>query len=270
MISYKFHSFFMTKKFILLTGDDSVRAEGLILIKRIVEKFADYQIVATKEQMSGVGAALTFKGNEYGKEIVDGHEALWVKGYPSDAVYFSFRYLDRKPDLVISGMNSGENIEDATMVRSGTIAAAITASMARGVPAIAFSRRMTSDDWLKDHDGSFNEELLRYPGEMIEKVIHKALEYNFPKGEFWNVNFPVKETKTLKVVPTNLGGTYPNEQDFDDKKYWYNFEVVYEGWPEGTDAGEIERGNATITPCRLRVTNYDELDNLKKVFDENS
>jgi 5'-nucleotidase len=257
----------MTKPFILLTGDDSVRSEGIILIKRIVQEFADYQIVATHDQMSGVGAAMTFRGGPWGKETVDGdHEAIWVEGYPSDAVYFAFKYLDRKPDLVISGMNHGENVEDATMIRSGTIGAAHTASATRGVPTIAFSKRVTPGDWDKNHDGEFDEYLLKYPGLIIEQVIKKALKYKFPKDSFWNVNFPAKETSVLKVVPTNFHGSYPNEQAIDQTKYWYDFEVKYTGWREGTDAGEMERGHATLTPCKINFTIDSELNKLEKYF----
>ena len=79
------------KPFILITGDDSVRAEGSILVKRVVEKFADYRIIATKEQQSAVGAKINLKnGGEWGTEQVDGVEAIWVDGTPGDSVYFAF------------------------------------------------------------------------------------------------------------------------------------------------------------------------------------
>ena len=70
----------MQKPFILITGDDSVRGEGIILVKRIVEKFADYQLIATKDQQSAVSGKLNFRGGIWGKEDVDGHEAVWVDG----------------------------------------------------------------------------------------------------------------------------------------------------------------------------------------------
>ena len=117
----------MSRPFVLVTGDDSVRAEGIILVKRIIEKFADFKIIATKEQQSAVGGKMNFRGGSWGKEIVDGVETIWVDGSPVDSVKFAFSYLDRKPDMVISGMNTGENVDNSTMA-SGTFNAALQAT----------------------------------------------------------------------------------------------------------------------------------------------
>lgn len=256
----------MTKKFILITGDDSVRAEGIILLKRVVEKFADFQIVATKNQQSAVGAAIDLHGGEWGKEIVDGHEAIWVDGYPSDATYFAFDYLKRKPDLVISGVNHGENIENSSVIRSGTLACAVTASASRYVPSVAFSMRISSKDWRKEHNGTIRENLIDYPGKLIEKIIKKALDYNFEKGTFWNVNFPERITEEIKIVRTNEDGTYQNHQNIENNRFEYKLDAVHENWPEDTDAGALSSGFVTITPCKVEYTDYSQLDSLKKIF----
>ena len=163
------------KPFILITGDDSVRAEGSILVKRVVEKFADYRIIATKEQQSAVGAKINLKnGGNWGTEQVDGVEAIWVDGTPGDSVYFAFDYLKKigkKPDLVISGMNLGPNFSDGSLLISGTVCAASIAALSRHTPAIAFSFYDSGKNWLKDHDGEFDEKMLEYPGEVMKKFI---------------------------------------------------------------------------------------------------
>lgn len=258
----------MSKPFILITGDDSVRAEGIILLKRVVEKFADFAIVATKDQQSAVGAALGLKGGEWGREVVDGHDAYWVTGYPSDAVYFAFaKFKDRKFDLVLSGMNHGENIENTTLPRSGTIAAAFTAAASRFTPAVAFSRRISSKDWhSKQHDGTINADLLEYPGKLIEKIIKAALEYDFPARTFWNANFPEAPTTQLRVLPTGDSQSYPNNMLIAEQKYNYDFISQYEGWDEATDSGALSAGVATLTPCRVEYTDHAQLQKLEELM----
>lgn len=259
----------MTQKpFILLTGDDSVRAEGLILVKRVVEKFADFQIIATLNQSSGAGAGITLNGGDWGKENVDGHEAIWVGGKPSDAVFFAFDYLDQKPDLVISGINYGANLQNDSYI-SGTIGATLCAAQSHKIPSIAFSWDMHSKNWQKDHDGGFDNSLLIYPGNLCERIIKNALEYKIPERNFWMVNFPENPTSTIKLVRTNEAGFYPNGQIIQKGKYIYENKIVRTGWEDGTDAGELSKGFATITPCKIEFTNSQELEKIKdlRIFD---
>ncbi|MBD3363378.1 hypothetical protein GF362_06700 [Candidatus Dojkabacteria bacterium] len=254
----------MTKPFLLLTGDDSVRAEGLILIKRIVEKFADFQIIATKEQHSACGAKLSLKGGEWGKEVVDGVEVIWLDGTPADSVFFAFDYLEKSPDLVISGLNFGENVSNG-MCSSGTIGAAIAAAESRQTPCIAFSMVCSSKHWLKDHDGSFDSSLLEYPGEIIEKIIKRALELGIPERIFWNVNFPSQKTSKIEIVRTAEDGYWPNYQDIDDKSFKYRPVVERKGWARGTDSGELVKNSITVTPCKVEFTHRKELQRLKNI-----
>jgi 5'-nucleotidase len=251
--------------FILITGDDSIRAEGSILVKKVVEKFADFKIIATKDQQSGVGGKITLKGEcKWGTEIVDGIEAIWVDGTPGDAVYFAFDYLKRKPDLVISGMNTGPNFSDGSLFISGTVAAASIAANSRQTPTIAFSFNASGDNWMKIHNGDFNEELIDYPGKMIERFIRLALKHKMPKGDFWNINFPVNPTEKIKVVETYKGAQFPNRVKIVDDKFSYipefgSLDIV----PENTDVKELSNGFITFTPCRTQFTKQDELERLQ-------
>lgn len=254
----------MPKPFFLLTGDDSVRAEGIILMKRVVEKFADFKIVATKDQQSAMGGRINRTGT-WGTEIVDGAEAIWVDGSPSDAVYFAFEYLDRKPDMVLSGVNIGENVSYA-IHRSGTVAAAMTACQARQTPAIAFSLVVDSDVWHKDHDGSFRKELKKYPGKLLGEIIKKAQTYDFPANTFWNVNFPPKPTKDIRIVETGEGDYWLNHQKIDADTFAYINQKQTKNWKPTTDVGALYQGSATISPCRVRYTDDSQMDDLKKLF----
>lgn len=255
------------KKNILLTGDDSVRAEGLILVKRIVEKFADFEIVGTKDQMSAKGCAFNLSGGKWGTEQVDNLQVHWVEGYPSDAVYFALEKFSEKPfDLVVSGVNYGLNLDNATMIRSGTVAAAITASVSRGIPAIAFSMEVESEKWLMNHTSEFDRELMKYPGNFVEKIINHALNYNFDEGEFWNINIPTT-AKNIRVAKTSKVPIYPNNQLIEDNTYNYALNENHDQDPD-TDAALLRAGYVTVTSCKLNFTNHDKLDDLKAIFYE--
>jgi len=256
----------MSKPFFLLTGDDSVRAEGLILARRIVEKFADVAIIATKEQQSAVGGKLNFKGGNWGKEIVDGFETVWVDGSPGDAVNFAYDYLDKKPDFVISGVNLGENVDNSTLA-SGTFSAALRASYCRATPAIALSLEVPVDDpsWLEDHNGDFREELLDYPGIMLEKIITMFMEKSKSWFGVWNVNFPEENTDKIKFCPNYTNNYFLNRINVNnDKTFGYAHDGInLKDIAPDSDVQTILDGFIAITPIKYDLTDWEELEKLK-------
>lgn len=252
-----------TRPFFLLTGDDSVRAEGIILVKRLVQDWADFQIVATREQMSGAGSKATFPGGTYGTELVDGHTAIWVSGTPADAVYFASQYLDRPIDMVISGMNLGQNITNE-MHRSGTVGAALTAAQCRDLKAIAVSIMVSEDKFFMQHNGAFDETLLEYPGKILLSLIQKAHAYNMPPQTFWNINFPAKPTSQIKVVPTSNDHYWINDMTIKEGSYAYR-DTLGDNLTPGEDIYELTHGAITITPCKVEYTDKGELERLKQL-----
>ena len=251
------------RPFFLLTGDDSVRAEGIILVKRLIQDWADFQIVATKEQMSGAGTRANFPGGHYGMEEVDGHQALWVDGTPADAAYFASQYLERPIDLVISGMNLGQNVTNE-MHRSGTVGAALTAAQCRQLKALAVSMEVDGEKMFMHHTGTLDERLLEYPGKKLLQLIKAALDYSFPPRTFWNINFPAKPTETIKVVPAADDQYWINDMSIKEGVYAYNDTAEVQLTP-GKDVYELTiAGNITVTPCRVEFTDYQQLDKLDK------
>lgn len=255
----------MTKPLVILTGDDSVRAEGLILVKRMVEDIVDLKIVGTKEQQSAVGTKVNLRGGEWGTEVVDGVEAIWVDGSPIDAAQMSIQYFGRKPDLLISGMNIGENLTESMLI-SGTVSAAISAVIMKDVPAIAFSMIQPVEKHFMEHKGEIDEELLQYPGELIRQIVEKALKIGIPKGTFWNVNFPETFTDEIKIVKTAKHGYFKDGIQSEGNRFKYDGVRVTEGWSEDTDAGALLKGFATINPVKLQFTDFDEIGRLKFEF----
>lgn len=196
----------MKIKRILITGDDGYNSIGTRILVRMLRDKYDLSIAATNEQQSGVGGKMTLdkKHMKWGKEKVEGVEAIWVDGTPVDAVEFAQGYFKKKFDLVISGINLGENIGVA-LFSSGTFAAAVRSI---GVMitdrCISMSMMANSEaDWLHNHSGKDNiQRKLKYPGEVVIKMLNLCLSEDFFGTNIVNINFPVKPTNKYRF--TNL------------------------------------------------------------------
>ncbi|MCA3630206.1 MAG: 5'/3'-nucleotidase SurE, partial [Methylobacterium sp.] len=124
---------------ILVTNDDGIHAPGLAVLERIAREISDDVIVVAPEtDQSGVSHSLSLNDPLRLREISPKHFA--VKGTPTDCVIMGLRHVlkGKRPDLVLSGVNRGQNVaEDVTY--SGTIAAAMEGTLL-GVPSIALSQ----------------------------------------------------------------------------------------------------------------------------------
>lgn len=150
----------MAKKrpLILFTNDDGIDSPGLWSVTKAFADIADLLIVAPREQQSGMGRSLPLSSEgriyPYDRAPLNGNSifsAYAVDGTPAQAVQHGVLELaDRKPTLVISGINYGENTGNGVTI-SGTVGAAIEAS-SLGIPAIAVSMQMPQEYHLT-HDG---------------------------------------------------------------------------------------------------------------------
>jgi len=125
---------------VLLTNDDGIFAPGLAAMERVLRTFADVCVVAPSTEQSGVGHAITFLTPLTAKEVFAGETARgWaVDGSPADAVKLGIsEFSPRRPDLVVSGINSGLNA-GINVLYSGTVAAAIEGAFF-GITSIAVS-----------------------------------------------------------------------------------------------------------------------------------
>lgn len=124
---------------ILVTNDDSYAAAGIdAVVQALVDTGATVTVVAPLEQQSGQGGTFTEGAVETQEEATtSGYPALAVDGFPADTVRVAIDELEQTPDLVVSGINEGQNTGGAVDF-SGTIGAA-RAAVARGIPALALS-----------------------------------------------------------------------------------------------------------------------------------
>ena len=132
----------------LISNDDGIHATGILAAKKAVEEICDVTVVAPETQQSGIGHALTLyeplRINP--TTIADGSMGYGVTGTPTDAVTMAlFEIMEDKPDIMISGINTGMNIGKAELTTSGTIGAALEAA-SFNIPTIAISQEVTRSD----------------------------------------------------------------------------------------------------------------------------
>ena len=170
----------MTKRpFLLITNDDGIHAPGIKHLFETVSEFADIVIVAPAQEKSGAGLSITWTQPLKIQPVSwDNKTPAWcLNGTPSDCVKMACSVLlDRKPDMVISGINRGSNA-GRTVLYSGTVGAVIEATL-RNIPGIAFS--------FSDFDTPSSNSVKPF----IFPLISHFLKNPLPQGTFLNVTFP--------------------------------------------------------------------------------
>ncbi len=277
---------------ILISNDDGVEAPGILAAKEALEDLADITIVAPQDNNSGVGRHMTlFKHLNVKKyQLDDNTLAYGVNGTPTDSVIVGINYLmDNKPDLVITGINTGINISSKDITASGTVCAALEA-VARGIPAIAVSMFLDYDCYKQDENGEW---YLDVDFTLTKKVLHdivaKIIDKGFPDGvDLFNLNVPynyeseeVKITKLSdrmldkKVIDHNdeqmhdiFSFNYKNNEDMEFIEDENNKTVMItsnlvKSFEEGTDGYclMVEK-RPSLTPLNVDMTsNLSNLDN---------
>jgi len=257
-----------TVKRILITGDDGYQSPGTRLLARLLKPYFECMIVATKHGMSGVGGALSIRnGGTFGTDTVEGVPALWIDGYPCDAMEFLVERGYGTFDLVLSGINWGMNISGA-IVSSGTYSAAIRALHLGHAPhAIAISwfipaKELTKHHAQKNRNDDTIEDLLVYPGQTAVDTILLAIRNNFWDADILNINLPQMPSKTIRFTKGLEKLTsffnYPLVADESTGHFSYpigEFKTHSKIAPD-TDTGALLSGYISISPHRK--SNLDE------------
>lgn len=252
---------------IIITNDDGVNSSGIMAAKRAVEGLGSIDVVAPATQQSGIGHALTLFEpiRVTSTNLIDGSEAYSVSGTPTDAVLVGiYEIATEKPDLVISGINIGENLGMSELTTSGTIGAAMEAA-ANGIPALSVSLQVDQGD-MKFHDGHVDVDFT-HAEKVTRKVSRKMARKALPEGiDFINLNIP-SSPDSDKIKLTNLGQRMyqihiEKRLDPRGRPYYWIDGVPMEKDDPGTDVHVLREENcATITPISLDSTS--NLDLLK-------
>ncbi len=239
---------------ILITNDDGIDAPGIKVLQEIVSEFTDdIWVVAPDHEKSGAGHSISLHVPIRLKRVSE--RAYAVIGTPTDCVLMAFHEIlkDRKPTILLSGINSGANLaEDVTY--SGTIAAAMEGTLL-GVRSIAIST-VRALDGQANWDGA-----RRYAPELLKKLLSAE---EWPKTSFININFPpcaADEITGTRV--THQGQRPPGAFSIDARVdnrhipyYWVKISYPKGALATDSDLHAIDDNAISVTPIQLDYTNY--------------
>ena len=251
---------------ILITNDDGIEAPGLDVLEQIATDLTDdVWVVAPETDNSGAAHSLTLAEPLRLRQL--GKKRYAVKGTPTDCVIMGVRFLlkDAPPDLVLSGVNRGQNLAD-DINYSGTVAGAIEGSLL-GVPSIALSLAMANyDTGIPKWDTP-----MRHGAELVRKL----LDAGWPEGTVLNVNFPDCEPGKVKGMAATVQGLRDIDLlDIDDRVdtrgkayYWIGIAKRNPNPPGGSDLWAVRNDLISVTPICLDYTDRSSLDDLAAVLD---
>ena len=241
---------------ILISNDDGVQAQGIKELTRMMCQLGNVVVVAPNGPRSAASCCISPLTTII-VELLKEEEGLTVyqcSGTPTDCVKLALDgLLTQKPDLVVSGINHGDNAS-VSIHYSGTVGAAIEACM-KQVPAIAYSLKT------KSHECDF-----RPYEEVVLQTARYALEHGLPQDVLLNVNFPeVEQLKGTKVCRMGRGRwmkemAKEGEGAYHLTGYFLNLEPE----AEDTDYWALDHGFASITPLQLDMTAHRVIESLKK------
>lgn len=250
---------------ILLTNDDGIRAPGLAAALRAFRALGDVEVVAPETVQSAAGHGITIAGPLMTQRVPvdDITTGIAVEGRPADCVKLALNaLLPRKPDLVISGINSGANV-GINVIYSGTVAAAIEAAFL-GLPSVALSLLLERGDPDYDHAAS-----------ICVDTVKKLLEVGIKPGEVLSVNVPAiaapmkpKGTKVLRQCVRPWEDTYEKRMTPKGGSYYWNIaKFTLRPSEEETDVAYLRNGYVTVTPLKFDLTAYDQMERFSAGFD---
>lgn len=245
---------------ILLTNDDGVDSAGLLALAQALSDDHQVEVIAPDRNWSISGHQRTMDRplRVVKLKLADGSPAYATDGTPSDCVALAaLGFLEEVPELVISGINHGNNLGD-DITYSGTVAAAMEGVIS-GMPSIAVSMNI-APQWPVEVGAAFTKRL-------VEQVAQRGLE----KDILLNVNVPNLPHDDIKgVLITRLGKRIYHDELISRvdprgrEYYWLGGNSVQDEREEGTDVAAIQDGYVSITPIHLDLTNHSLLDKLRE------
>lgn len=242
---------------ILVSNDDGIHSEGLLILARALEEIAEVWVVAPDREQSAVSHALSMgRPLRRKKQEFLGPRFFAVNGTPTDCILLGVsKILPERPHLIVSGINKGENLgEDITY--SGTVSAAIEGTIL-GIPSFAISL-VARRNFHFFHAASFAVRLAR-----------NLLRNGLPRNTFLNVNVPGrKKPRAYKITRMGkriYGEAVQEKADSWGKKY-YTIGGQDPGYAdtEDSDFRAIAKNHISITPLHLDWTNYASFETLLK------
>lgn len=247
---------------ILISNDDGYAAKGINELTEALRGMADLVVMAPDGPRSGMACAMTSEQpvRYYKVREEEGLQVYRCTGTPVDCVKLALHLLPRRPDMVLGGINHGDN-SAVNVHYSGTMGVVLEGCM-KGIPSIGFS----VDDHALDVDF---KPMLSY----VQSIVLHALKCHFPEGICLNVNVPAHAPYKGVRICRQARGMWTNEwkrcqHPRGGEYFWLTgkFENAEKEAPRpgvvNPDRSSLDEGYITITPTRIDVTAYEFMDEL--------
>ena len=249
---------------ILISNDDGYSARGIQALAKAMTKFGRVTVCAPEHNQSGASNSLTLQLPLRVTEVA--RDVYAVSGTPSDCVHLAFTgILNDRPDLVVSGINSGANMGDDTMY-SGTVAAAIEGYIF-GIDAIAFSQ--IDKGWAELPSAA------AMAGKIVERFLTRR-EKNPAEPILLNVNMPNLPLHAMQGIhTTRLGRRHCAERMIDEINprgmpiYWLGAAGKPRDASEGTDFWATQHGFVSVTPLQIDLTSHKQIEKARQLVEGN-
>lgn len=258
---------------ILITNDDGINAPGLKVLEQIAAELAgpdgEVWTVAPAFEQSGVGHCISYAHPTMISEL--GPRRYAAEGSPADCVLAGVHHVlkDTPPDLVLSGVNRGNNSAENALY-SGTLGGAMEGAL-QGLPAVALSQYLGPENYRIDDPF---EGAAQFGADVLRKIL------SFDTGEqdgyrlFYNVNFPPVPASGVKGIVAAPQGVRENTRFTVESQLspsgrrflWAKGGDQRAPVAEGTDAAVNLDGWISVTPMRADLTCTVALKALRDAF----
>ncbi|MEQ8323504.1 MAG: 5'/3'-nucleotidase SurE [Vicingaceae bacterium] len=248
-----------SKPLILVTNDDGFSAPGIRALVEAVKNLGEIVVVAPDSPQSGMGHAITVSATIHLNTMeIDGIRGYKCSGTPVDCVKIAVnKILDRKPDLIVSGINHGSN-SSINVIYSGTMSAAVEGAI-ENIPAIGFS--------LCSHsiDADFKAAI-----EVAREITEKTLVTGMPSNSCLNVNIPNVGSGLIEGIKVCRQARAVWEEEFDERVdpqgrtyYWLTGKFINHDRGEDTDEWALKNNFVSVVPVECDFTDYASIDHFK-------
>lgn len=243
---------------ILLSNDDGYEAPGLRALAETLASVAHVVVAAPATEQSGTGNAITLREPIFVLpiELIEGVSGYAIRARPATCVQLGVEsLLERKPDLVVSGINRGANLGIVTFY-SGTVGAARQAALL-GIPAIAVSMQ-----------GNDAEDYAAAAAFIRDLVKQLRGQHALRPGLLLNVNVPAGTRRGVRVVRQSIERdrqTYQRGAHPRGPVYYWSLWRPPTDEDKNTDVGSFALGFITITPLRIDQTDALAMDSLRQL-----
>ncbi len=246
---------------ILISNDDGIYSKGIQALAKAMTELGEVYVVAPETNQSAIGHAVTMhtplrsnKVDIFSPDI----KAWWVNGTPADCIKLGIENLmEVKPDLIVSGINIGENL-GTDVIYSGTVSAAVEGAIF-GIPSIAFSYV------------DYKAIDFKIAAEVSKDICIEVLKHAIPQNHILNVNIPkCEQISDIKGIKTTKLGIKIYKNNFEERidpkgdiYYWLAGELIDIPEDKNTDIYAIENKYISITPINIDLTSHGLINEIK-------